>query len=201
MAISPSTKMTLAEYLEYDDDTERRYEFVDGELVIMAPESGLNEEIASLLFEYLLKKGIPSRCIRRGSEVVTPAGPVNARIPDLMVVSKELADKLKRKTRATIELNMEPPELVVEVVSPGKENRERDYLDKVSEYAARGIEEYWIVDPREEKVVILGLVSGEYRETVYEGAAVLKSLKFGEIGLTAEQLVNADPEQELASEK
>jgi Uma2 family endonuclease len=34
---------------------------------------------------------------------------------------------------------------VVEVVSPGKANEERDYCYKRSEYAAWGIAEYWIV--------------------------------------------------------
>ncbi|MDW8199678.1 MAG: Uma2 family endonuclease [Cyanobacteriota bacterium SKYGB_h_bin112] len=35
----------------------------------------------------------------------------------------------------------------MEVVSPGADNRNRDYCYKHTEYAARGIAEYWIVDP------------------------------------------------------
>ncbi|WP_367889252.1 Uma2 family endonuclease [Leptolyngbya iicbica] len=42
---------------------------------------------------------------------------------------------------------MPAPLLVVEVVSPGKVNEDRDYRYKRSEYATRGIGEYWIIDP------------------------------------------------------
>jgi hypothetical protein len=41
------------------------------------------------------------------------------------------------------------------VVSPGKENEDRDYRYKRSEYAARGIAEYWIVDPERDRVAVL----------------------------------------------
>lgn len=42
---------------------------------------------------------------------------------------------------------------MVEIVSPGQENR--DYRYKRSEYAARGIAEYWIIDPMQQKVTVL----------------------------------------------
>jgi Uma2 family endonuclease len=43
--------------------------------------------------------------------------------------------------RSTITEDMPAPLLVVEVVSPGKANEDRDYRYKRSEYAARGIAE------------------------------------------------------------
>ncbi len=84
--------------------------------------------------------------------------------------------------RSLILMDMPPPLLVVEVVSqcvarvprveatdvsasgsdagaspvrvsPNQENR--DYRYKRSEYAARGIAEYWIVDPIAQKVTVL----------------------------------------------
>jgi Uma2 family endonuclease len=39
-----------------------------------------------------------------------------------------------------------PPELVVEVLSPGAENERRDRDVKLRLYSRRGVDEYWIVD-------------------------------------------------------
>ncbi|MGH2413350.1 MAG: Uma2 family endonuclease, partial [Microcystaceae cyanobacterium] len=42
-------KLTLEEYLNYDGGADTRYELVNGELVVMPPESRLNERIAMWL--------------------------------------------------------------------------------------------------------------------------------------------------------
>lgn len=48
--MNTTTKLfTLAEYLAYDDGTDKRYELVNGELVEMPPESDLNNAIAIFL--------------------------------------------------------------------------------------------------------------------------------------------------------
>ena len=62
-----------------------------------------------------------------------------------MILGTELVASLQGQSRRTIIDNMPAPLLVVEVVSPGKVNEDRDYRYKRSEYAARGISEYWIV--------------------------------------------------------
>ncbi len=45
-----SKKLTFQEYLNYQDDTDQRYELIDGELVALPPESEWNNWIASHLF-------------------------------------------------------------------------------------------------------------------------------------------------------
>jgi Uma2 family endonuclease len=85
---------------------------------------------------------------------------------------------------------MPPPVLVVEVVSPGKANEERDYRYKRSEYAARGISEYWIVDPQQAKVSVLTLVAGLYEAEEYTGDAIVQS-QFAALTLTAEQVLRS----------
>ena len=68
-----------------------------------------------------------------------------------------------------------PPEIVIEVVSPGKKNANRNYRQKRAQYQARGISEYWIVDPLAEKITILSLNEWLYDEAVFTGADILKS--------------------------
>ncbi len=55
-------------------------------------------------------------------------------------------------------------DLVVEVVSEGPENRERDLVTKRREYARAGVAEYWIVDPEQQRVAVLTLDGATYRE-------------------------------------
>jgi len=78
--------------------------------------------------------------------------------------------------------------LVVEVVSPGKKNEDRDYRYKRSEYAARGVAEYWIIDPIKSQVMILTLVEGLYEEKIFSEVDRLQSEIFRELNLTAEQV-------------
>jgi len=182
-----SIKMSLEEYLNFDDGTDTRYELENGELIVMPPESDLNQRIASLLFAIFLQQGIPSYRLRIGAEIVVNGSQATTRLPDLMVLSEELATALEGMKRSTIMIDMPPPLLVVEVVSPRQENR--DYRYKRSEYAARGILEYWIVDPMQEKVTLLEWVEGLYEETVYAGNVPINSPLLGTLELTAERLL------------
>ncbi len=154
--------MSLAEFLAFDDDSDATYELENGELIEMALESELNHRIASFLFAYFLQAGISYECLRMKTEVAVSGVRATVRVPDFMVFSDELVAALKGATRATVMLEMPPPRLVVEIVSPGKKNIDRDYRYKKSQYEARGIEEYWIVDPVAQKVTVFGLIEGLY---------------------------------------
>jgi len=132
-------RMTLEEYLDYDDGTDTRYELVNGELAEVLSESDLNNLIAVyLLAEFL--RFIPVQLLRRGTEVVVNGYRTTTRIPDLMVLTEDLATALTGAKRSVVMPDMPPPVLVVEVVSPGTTNEARDYRYKRSEYAARSIQ-------------------------------------------------------------
>lgn len=182
-----SKKMSLEEYLNFDDDTDTRYELENGELIVMPPESDLNQRIAIFLLVYFAQQGIPSYRLRIGAEIVVSGSRATTRLPDLMVLSEELATALEGAKRSTITIDMPPPLLVVEVVSPRQENR--DYRYKRSEYASRGILEYWIVDPMQQRVTVLEWVEGLYEEKVYIGDRAINSPLLGVLELTAERLL------------
>jgi Uma2 family endonuclease len=87
-----------------------------------------------------------------------------------------------------------PPVLVVEVVSNSvkdKESRDRDYKEKRSEYAERGIPEYWIIDPERAIVCILTLAGQQYQEVSFSGNQSIVSLAFPGLKLTAAQVLSA----------
>ena len=185
-----SKRLTLEEYLNHDDGTDTQYELVAGELVAMPPESPKNVQIALFLLSQLLKF-VPINRLSNKAEIVVSGSRSTTRIPDLMVLTDELAATLQGATRSTITLDMPPPALVVEVVSPGKVNEDRDYRYKRSEYAARGISEYWIVNPQINRVSVLTLVEGLYEEMIFEGSTAIASSTFPELRLTAQQVLSA----------
>ena len=67
----------------------------------------------------------------------------NGVIPDLVFATHERM----RKTVADGRFQA-APDIVIEIISPGSSNERRDRHLKRSLYAARGVSEYWIVDPK-----------------------------------------------------
>jgi Uma2 family endonuclease len=187
--------MTLEDYLAYDDGTDTRYELEDGELAVMPPESERNRRIAAYLFAYFLQLGIPFYRLSTNTEIAVCGTRATVRFPDFMVMPEELATALSGATRSTILLDMPPPQLVVEVVSPGKRNEDRDYRYKRSQYQARGINEYWIINPMQQCITVLTLVDGLYEEMVIEGEGAIASSLLNELAqpspLTASQVLQA----------
>jgi Uma2 family endonuclease len=188
MSQDTKTRMTFEEYLSYDDGTDKHYEFVGGELIEMPPESPINSRIAIFLLLELGKVLSEDRLCHKDTEIAVSGTQVQTRLPDLMVLGEELAQRLDGVRRGTILLDMPPPELIIEVVSSGKTNEERDYRFKRSEYAARGVPEYWVIDPQESKITGFTLEAGFYEEAVYTGEMNIQS-QFEVLRMTAEQVL------------
>ncbi|QQE63711.1 hypothetical protein GFS31_03800 [Leptolyngbya sp. BL0902] len=181
--------MTLKDYLAYDDGTDTRYELVNGELVPMPPESRLNHRIVSFLFAYFLKTGVPSDRLSIGTQIAVSGARATARQPDFVVLSEAAAAALEGASSDLLTYDMPPPLLVVEVVSPGQ--GDRDYRHKRSEYAARCIPEYWIIDPTAQKVTVLAWVDGLYEEQVYVGDQAIQSPHWSPLTLEAAMVLTA----------
>jgi Uma2 family endonuclease len=161
MLITKPRFQTFAEYLQYDDNSEKLCELFNGELVEMPPESGFNFEIANFLFlKFALLLGY-RRVRGHGLELEVRGEPKN-RYPDLTIIREEHIQLLSK--RNTILLSMSPPLLVIEVVSPGEIQRDRDYIAKKLQYQDCSIPEYWIVDPQTQTILVLELTGDTYRE-------------------------------------
>jgi Uma2 family endonuclease len=161
MLITKPRFQTFAEYLQYDDNSEKLCELFNGELVEMPPESGLNFQIANRLFLVFALILGTDRVRGHGLELEVRGEPKN-RYPNLTIIREEHIQLLSK--RNTILLSMSPPLLVIEVVSPGEIQRERDYIAKKLQYQDCSIPEYWIVDPQTQTILVLELTGDTYRE-------------------------------------
>jgi Uma2 family endonuclease len=180
---------TFEEYLSYDDGTEKLYELFNGELIEMPPESGTNVQIANRLFLiFAMIVGI-DRVRGHGLELEVRGEPRN-RYPDLTIIREEHIQQLAK--RNTIRLSMLPPLLVVEIVSPGELQRDRDFIAKRAQYQDCGIPEYWIIDPETRTVLVLELTGKTYTELGnFFGDDLIVSPQFSQLNLIVSQLFDA----------
>ncbi len=184
-------------YLSYSNemDMEGRYELTNGELVELPPESRLNSTIAVRILLLLVAAGIPVALIHPGKcevqvPILQPKDPAN-RFPDLVVLRQEHLQLTQK--RLTITLEMPSPRLIVEVVSPGKPNQDRDYIYKRAQYAAIGVPEYWLLDPVAQTVLVLTLEGQDYREVgLFKGNEAITSVEFVELQLAVGQVFETD---------
>ena len=181
--------LSFDEYLSYDDGTENLYELFNGELIEVPPESGKNTAIAVfLLLQFAAIVG-HLRVRPHGLELEVRGEPKN-RYPDLTILQPEHVQQLDQ--RNTLRLGMAPPILVVEVVSPGDLQRDRDYIAKRMQYQDREIPEYWIIDPQLETVLVLVLTGDRYTESgTFRRSNAIQSSQFGTLNFTPNQLFAA----------
>ena len=154
----------------------------------MPPESGFNYQIANrLFFVFALMLGT-DRVRGHGLELETRGEPKN-RYPDLTIIREEHIQLLSK--RNTILLTMPSPLLVIEVVSPGEIQKERDYIAKRSQYQDCEIPEYWIVDPQTQTILVLELQGNMYTAIgTFSNNDLVKSPLFSQLNLKVSEVFN-----------
>jgi Uma2 family endonuclease len=188
MTVATDRRLTLKEFLTYDDGTDRRYELFNGVLVEMGAESRINIEIVFFLIEVFFQSVGRKRLGIKEKIEVRSAFVASARDADLIVHSEESAQALKGRSESCLAMTDPNPLIVIEVVSPGREsteNYQRDYVQKPSEYADRGIAEFWQIDPSRNYVRVGTLTDGAYQFQTFKGNTAIVSPTFPELKLTA----------------
>jgi Uma2 family endonuclease len=147
--ITETMRWTTAD-LELLPEDDRRYEIVNGELLVTRAPHWKHQKaggrIHAALDDWSLATRLGEASFTPGL-ILTDADNV---IPDVVWISKErLATGLDESGHLTV-----APELTVEVLSAGSENTRRDKDLKLRLYSARGVQEYWIVDWQEQRVEV-----------------------------------------------
>ena len=164
-------KMSYDDYLALANESQI-VEWVEGEVIIHMPPAVLHQQIGGFLMTLLdgfvqyFGKGI---VLPAPLEVkLWPDGP--SREPDILFVAQE---NLARLTPRRFE---GPPDLVIEIISPGSVTEDR--VRKFMEYEQAGVPEYWLIDPRphQEQVDFYGLdEAGTYQTLPVDEAGIYHS--------------------------
>jgi Uma2 family endonuclease len=193
MTVATDRRMTLKEYLDYDDDTDTRYELEDGVLVEMGAETPLNPRIAMMLVFIFSDLGMARKLLAIGHQIEVRSRYATARQPDLVIHTVE-SDEALSGNEKVLRLGAPSPLLIVEVASQtliDAKSRKRDYEQKPSEYADRGIPEMWIVDPDRAWVKVGTLVDDAHQFETFRGDEAIVSPTFPQLDLTAAQVLSA----------
>jgi Uma2 family endonuclease len=196
---------TFDEFIEwYPENSEVRYELHDGVIVEMPKPRGKHSKLTGSLVGKLLTTISEIRktdiwFIPRES-IVKPHRDKSGYEPDIIILNEETIKTETRWETESIIQNALTVKLIVEVVST---NWQDDYYDKLRDYEAMGIPEYWIVDyaalggrdfigyPKQPTIFVCELIDGEYVKKMFRGNDLIKSPTFPQLNLTAQQIFDS----------
>ena len=152
MAANLEPLLTIADLESLPEDG-NRYELIEEELFVSRAPSLIHQRtvvnVISVFTRYLGENPV--------GEILPGPGVIfsdfSGVIPDLVYVSYERGKEIATGDRIT-----GAPELIIEILSPGTENRRRDEHAKRQLYKKYGVKEYWILDPERQTVQIFRTV-------------------------------------------
>ncbi|MDP9190888.1 MAG: Uma2 family endonuclease [Acidobacteriota bacterium] len=146
--------MTLEEWAAMPEDEPG--ELVDGRLEEEEVPDLVHELVVSWLV-YVLRSWLGRGGFVFGSEAKYAVRSDRGRKPDVAVYLNPDGSGLPRHGVVRV-----PPDIVVEVVSPSPRDERRDRIEKMDEYAAFGVNFYWILDPNLQSLEVFELSGGRY---------------------------------------
>ena len=126
-----------------------RAELIDGQLIynqaaLSTTHQILLSELHTVINNYITSKGGSCRVFPAPFAVKLHKNKETIVEPDISIICDRSKLTDKGCTGA--------PDWIIEIISPN--NPSHDYIHKLNLYADAGVREYWIVDPRTEKVIV-----------------------------------------------
>jgi len=150
--VNPHIRFTYEDYKSLPESMSRRYELLHGELR-MVPAPTTEHQFISRNLEFILYHFV--RIHDLGTVLYAPVDVVFGQGDDREVVQPDiLYISHQRRHIITEEEIQGVPDLIVEILSPGTEQRDRGYKKHL--YGRYGVREYWIVDPASRTVETYG---------------------------------------------
>jgi Uma2 family endonuclease len=152
---NPNVRFTYDEYKSLPESMEKRYELLDGDLVMVPAPTVLHQAVSRNL-EFLLIQFVrehqSGRVFYSPIDVVFGAGKGReVAQPDIVFIGNDQLDIIAEQEIQGA------PHLVVEILSPGTEERDQGYKKVL--YGRYGVQEYWIVDPKAEILKLFRLTT------------------------------------------
>lgn len=143
-------------YLQLTDGTNKPIEFTDGRLEFLPMPTELHQALVGFLYHALLN------FVTQGDLGIVPFPPLRVRVRPGRIREPDVLFLRKQNFHLRSNRLWNGADFVMEVVSPDPKDRQRDYAEKLADYAEAGIAEYWIVDAERRLVTVFRLDGGRY---------------------------------------
>lgn len=154
----------------YDSISEQqKVEFINGEIVMQSPVKLEHEFVSGGLYTLLRTYVTTYELGYVGHEKMLIALTRNDYEPDVCYWNSQKSEKFMRT-----QMKFPAPDFIAEVLSPTTENNDRTV--KFEDYAAHGVQEYWIIDPLTKVVEQYVLEGTSYELRQKTDSGILKSL-------------------------
>lgn len=178
-------KVRYEEFLKIVRESEKRYEYIDGQIYLLSSPKVKHQKIVMVLSSVFFEWFQDRSCIPLSSPLdimLYKEDEVNVVQPDLLVIC-DPENIEKDDTYKGI------PTLVVEVLS--ESTRSRDIIKKLGLYMSGGVEEYWIVNPFSEEVNIYLFRDKEIKKSVtFKKNEMAKSFVFKGLETNLDKIFN-----------
>lgn len=144
-------------------------EFINGEVVMHSPVKYRHNKVGGNLYRLLSSYAMVQDLGYVGYEKILISLTRNDYEPDICFFAAEEAERFTADP-----MNFPAPSFIVEVLSDSTEERDRGV--KFDDYAAHGVQEYWIIDPTTEIVEQYLLVGDQYELAIKANSGQLRSL-------------------------
>jgi Uma2 family endonuclease len=152
----PQGHWTEGSYLSFTESLNQLVELVNGCVEVLEMPTKSHQKIVHYLLNHLstfLKSS------RLGDAI---SAPYRVRLRGETFREPDIVVYLTRNLSRFGERYGDGADVVIEVVSGDAADRTRDYEDKRRDYCLAGIQEYWIVDPVERRILVLCLQGDKY---------------------------------------
>jgi prevent-host-death family protein len=143
-------KSTYEEFLQIHQESEERFEYIDGEIYWLTSPKTAHQKAITELFGTFYNFFLGSNCTPMVApydiELKRTENSINMVQPDLMIIC-DLEEKLNEQ-----DYYKGVPSLIVEVLS--KSTQRKDLIKKLDLYMSCGVNEYWIVNPDNKEVTV-----------------------------------------------
>ncbi|MEL7564084.1 MAG: type II toxin-antitoxin system Phd/YefM family antitoxin [Dehalobacterium sp.] len=181
-------KVSYEEFMEIYEKSTLRMELINGEIYLLSSPTMGHQEILGRLYliftEYFKGKKCrlflaPFDVHFKKKEIKEP----DVMQPDLLVAC-DLENNVTEKGKY-----MGTPTLVIEILSDS--TRSKDMIDKLNTYRLSGVKEYWIVNQKQENIMVYSFADYEIdKYKTFEKGDLAKSLVFNGLSTDLESLFN-----------